>query len=53
MNGFMSLRRLNGQFHCSGRKNRFGLKLKEVKKTFFQKDIVVVQAGESNKGITG
>jgi hypothetical protein len=28
-------------------------KIKGGKKDFFQKDIVVVQAGESNKGITG
>ena len=34
VNGFMSLRRLNGRFRCPERKKRFSLKLREAKKTF-------------------
>ena len=34
LNGFVSPRRLNGWFYCPERKNRFGSKLREVKKTF-------------------
>ena len=35
MNGFGSSRRLVGRFHFTGRKNRFGLKLREAKKNSF------------------
>ena len=35
VNGFGSSRRLVGRFHYTGRKNRFGLKLREAKKNSF------------------
>jgi hypothetical protein len=34
VNGFVSLRRLDGRFCGSGRKNRFGSKLREAKRNF-------------------
>ena len=34
LNGFVSLRRLNGRFYCPGRKSGFGSKLRKVKRTF-------------------
>ena len=35
LNGFVSLRRLNGRFRDPGRKSRFSSKLREAKKDFF------------------
>ena len=34
VNGFTSLRSLDGRLHCSGRKNKFVPKLRVMKRTF-------------------
>ena len=39
MNGFMSLKRLDRQFYCPGRKYIFGPKLRERQKWFFFKKL--------------